>query len=134
MKLDGKVAIVTGGTSGIGLAVSRRFAEEGATVVMASIDAPDAMERARKLVSDATCRNSSSVAVHCDIADCEQIEQLVSDTRSRFGRIDILVNNAGVPGYGSFLDLTIDDWNAIVNVNYRAVFIFKSGGPASDDR
>lgn len=123
MKLHGKVAIVTGGTSGIGLAVSSRFAEEGASVVMASVDVPEVMEEARKEVSAVASADAAVAAVHCDISEPAQIERLVSDTASRFGRIDILVNNAGVPGYGSFLDATPAEWDAIVNVNYRAVFL-----------
>jgi NAD(P)-dependent dehydrogenase (short-subunit alcohol dehydrogenase family) len=71
------------------------------------------MERAMRVALVTAQRDDASSAVHCDVIDLTQIGQLVFATKSRFGDIDILLNNAGVPGSGSLLGISIDDWNAV---------------------
>jgi L-rhamnose 1-dehydrogenase len=123
MRLTGKVALVTGGTRGIGLAVSESFAREGATVVMASVDSEEQLSLARESVAALAAPGCAPSALRCDVADPAQIVALVSDTAAQHGRIDILVNNAGVGGFGSFFDMSLEEWQHIVDVNYRAVFL-----------
>jgi L-rhamnose 1-dehydrogenase len=120
MKLGGKVAIVTGGSRGIGLAVSRAFVAEGATVVMASVDS--AAERERAL--DATsARPGASTALFCDVSDPAQVDAMVAEVLDKHGRIDILVNNAGVGGWADFFTISIEDWQRTLDVNYKGVFL-----------
>src|SRR6185369_7210238 len=90
MRLNGKVAVVTGASMGIGEAIARLFAEEGATVVLSSRDL-DRVEAARQRIGNL----ERTAALACDVSDPKQVAKLVQDTLSRFGRIDIWVNNAG---------------------------------------
>ena len=92
MRLENKIAIVTGAAKGIGLAVAEVFVKEGAVVFMADIDDYQLKLETDKLNQDGIMAHP----IHCDVGNTEQVEKLISDVISKKGRIDILVNNAAV--------------------------------------
>jgi 3-oxoacyl-[acyl-carrier protein] reductase len=117
--LTGRVAIVTGGSRGIGAAVAALLAEDGAAVVVSGRDA-DRLERA---VKDLAATGASVVGVPGDVASREHCEQLVETARQRFGRLDLLVNNAGLTRDGLLVRMKDDDWDRVMEVNLRGAFL-----------
>jgi NAD(P)-dependent dehydrogenase (short-subunit alcohol dehydrogenase family) len=115
-RLDGKVAIVTGGGSGLGLASAQRFAEEGARVVCVDLDGA-AAEAAAAGIGD------SALGLTADVTDEDSLERAVDATLERFGRVDVLYANAGIPGTGSVHELTRTDWQRVIDVNLTGVFL-----------
>ena len=112
--LGGRVCIVTGGAQGIGEACVRRFAREGAPVVIADLD--DA--RGHKLAQEL-----GALYVHCDVGDKTEVDALVAQTLAAHGRIDVLVNNAGIFKAADFLDVTEADFDAVLRVNLKGSFL-----------
>jgi 3-oxoacyl-[acyl-carrier protein] reductase len=119
-KLANKVALVTGGSRGIGAAIVRRLAGEGAIVVFTYIAAE---ERADALVKAIEAEGGKALAVKADSADSEALRQVIADAVQAFGRIDILVNNAGILLKDAIDDTTLADFDKITAVNVRAVFV-----------
>ncbi len=118
--LSGKVAVVTGGSRGIGRAVVQGFAESGADVVIASRKL-DACEQAAAEVEESTGRHA--LPVSCHVAYWEQCDELVARTYSEFGRCDVLVNNAGMsPRYDSLADITEAYYDKVHGVNLKGPF------------
>ena len=118
-KLDGKVALVTGGSRGIGKGIARGLAAEGADLVLAS-RAQSALVRTAKELEGEHCK---AIGVPTDVSDEVQVEALFGETRDRFGRLDILVNNAGAFDGGPIEDLSADAWDNVIAVNLRAPFL-----------
>jgi len=120
MRFTDKVAIVTASAgAGIGQATARAFGKEGAGVVLADLSDK------RLAVAAEDFRSSVSpkvLPVLCDVTDGQQVENMVSQTLSEFGRIDILVNNAGIDFRGSVVDMTDEAWEQIINVSLRGTF------------
>ncbi|TAM50081.1 MAG: SDR family oxidoreductase [Burkholderiaceae bacterium] len=112
--LGGRVCIVTGGAQGIGEACVRRFAREGAPVVIADVD--DA--RGQKLAQEL-----GALHAHCDVGDKAQVDALVARVMTVHGRIDVLVNNAGIFKAADFLDVTEADFDAVLRVNLKGAFL-----------
>ena len=112
--LGGRVCIVTGGSQGIGEACVRRFAREGAKVVIADIaDAP----------GQALAAELGALYLHCDVGDKTQVDALVARTLQDHGRIDVLVNNAGIFKAADFLEVTEADFDAVLRVNLKGSFL-----------
>lgn len=119
MRLEGKVAVVTGGGSGIGRATAQLFAQEGATVVVADYNA-DAGQQAAQAIQDA---DGEAIFVKVDISDNTQVERMVQAAVDAYGGIDILFNNAGALIFGTIADTTEKDWRRIMDVNLTGVFL-----------
>ncbi len=119
-KLSGKIAVVTGGSRGIGAAIARRLAADGAKVVLSYSASPQAAE---KVVAEIEAAGGHAVAVKADATDMVQVQNLITHTVQHFGRIDILVNNAGVFAMAPVTDFSDDDYDRVFDVNVRAVFV-----------
>lgn len=118
MRLKDKVAIITGGASGIGKAAADRFGQEGAILVIADMN-PANIERA---LADLTAKGYRAIGQVCDVSDREQTQVMAAEVVRQLGRIDILVNNAGISRYRPFAEATSEDWNAVLNVDLKGVF------------
>ena len=116
MRLKGRVAIVTGGARGIGLACATAFVREGARVVIADIDVKSGSAAARKLGKQARFQR-------CDVGNARQARALVRAAITKFGRLDILVNNAGIIHTAEFLDLAEADFDRVLRVNLKGAFL-----------
>ncbi len=110
----GRVCLVTGAAQGIGAACARHFAGEGAHVVLADVDDARGQALADEL---------SGLYVHCDVGDKAQVDELVSQALAWRGRIDVLVNNAGIFRAADFLDVTEEDFDAVLRVNIKGAFL-----------
>jgi glucose 1-dehydrogenase len=118
-RLDGKVAAITGGSQGIGLAIAQRFAAEGADVAFCyRSNKPGADEVAAGIQK--TGRRAAGF--QCDVGNVAEGQKFISDTVAQFGKIDILVNNAGIERHADFWDATEADYDTVMNVNLKAVF------------
>ncbi len=117
--LDGKVAIVTGGGSGIGKGIARAFATEGCAVVIAARNV-ERLEAAAKELGEI---GPEIVATPTDVTDDGQIEELFAKTMARFGRLDILVNNSGAFDGGRVDLLSAEGWRRVIDVNVTGVFL-----------
>jgi 2-hydroxycyclohexanecarboxyl-CoA dehydrogenase len=113
-----RVAVVTGGASGIGLAISERFAADGIAVAVFDRDAGGADAAAEKIVANGGQAIGSAV----DVTDRSQIEQGLADVKARLGRPTILVNNAGLDGFDRFLTITPEKWQRLLDVNLTGTF------------
>ena len=118
MRLQDKVAIVTGSGSGLGKAIVRRLAEEGASVVVADINA----EAVATVVGELKEAGRTAIGFTVDVRDRSQLKELMATTAGKFGRIDILVNNAGVTRHRPFLAMNDEDWNIVLAVDLKGVF------------
>ena len=119
MKLANRVAIVTGGANGIGRAISLRLAEEGTDVVVADME----IVPSNKVVNEIRALGKKAIATETDVSKSEEVNLLAKTTLDEFGRIDILVNNAGVSTMSPVISLTEEDWDVIMDVNAKGVFL-----------
>ena len=118
MKLNGKVGIVTGGGSGIGLAIAETFAKEGAKTVVADLDEKGGREAVEKIQK----MGGNSVFVKTDVTKSEDCKRLIEETVKSFGRIDILVNNAGIQFVSPITEFPEEKWNLLIGVMLTGPF------------
>lgn len=118
-RLSGRVALVTGGSRGIGAAVARRLAAEGATVAINYAGRADA---AAEVVAAIDAAGGTAAAFQADVSDATACAALVEGVVSRFGRIDVLVNNAGITRDGLLVRMSDDDWRAVIDTNLSGAF------------
>ncbi len=119
MRLQGKVALITGSSQGIGKAIALRFAREGADVVINSGHAGDA---AREVVGEVEALGRKALLVQADVSQVDEVQRLVAESHAHFGRVDVLVNNAGVEINAPFWDVTEADYDKVLGVNLKGVF------------
>ncbi|QGH35759.1 SDR family oxidoreductase [Gracilibacillus salitolerans] len=108
MRYQGKVVVVTGGANGIGKAITESYLAEGATVVVADIEKP---------------QNADIYFLKTDVSKAKDIEQLFQHITDSFSKLDILINNAGVSTFGDFYEISVEDWDKVINTNLRSTFL-----------
>ena len=122
MKLQNKIAVITGGAQGIGAAIVTRFAREGAMVVIADVNE----EKSKLLVSQLQATGGEVMALLCDVSEARSVEELFNKTLERFGRLDILVNNAALVHHPdsnkNFLELSAKAWLRALDINLTGMF------------
>jgi 3-oxoacyl-[acyl-carrier protein] reductase len=118
LKLEGKVALVTGAAQGIGKAVALLLARNGANIVVSDINLEKAEDTAKEIKSI----GPDAIAVKVDVVNLSDVERMVAAILEKFGKIDILVNNAGISRDKLILRMTEEDWDAVLNVNLKGTF------------
>lgn len=123
-RLQGKIAVVTGSSSGIGKAIALIFANEGARVVVAARRS----KLCEQVVEQMTKRGDEGIAIPTDVTDETQVERLIAETVERFGRLDILVNNAGIGGGGRIAETATETFDQVITTNLRSTFLCARAG------
>ncbi len=119
MSFKGKVVIVTGAGRGIGKSIAQMYASNGAKVVIAEKDIALGKETEEEILSS----GGTAIFLNTDVVKEKDIIQLIKQTVDKYGTIDILVNNVGVSRWKSPYELTVDEWDEIININLRSVFL-----------
>ena len=119
MQLEGKVAVVTGGGSGIGRATALLFAREGAAVAVVDLDGARAQAVAQKIGTE----GGQALAVRCDVSQAADCQRAIQETIAAFGRLDILFNNAGIIRRASVLEIAEEEWDRVMAVNVKSIFL-----------
>lgn len=119
--LKGKVALITGGTKGIGFGVAEALLNEGIKVVITSRD-EDAANEAAKILAKKTNTTGSIIGIQADVRQLESQNDAVKQALSTFGQLDIVIANAGLGHFGSIEDLTVKQWNDVIDTNLTGVF------------
>ncbi len=114
MKLNNKIAVVTGASKGIGAAIAKRLAAEGASVV---VNYASSKAGADQVVSEITAKGGTAVAIQADVSKKEDIARLFSETQAAFGRVDVLVNNAGIFEFATLEAITEEHFHKQFNIN-----------------
>ncbi|MCF4966007.1 glucose 1-dehydrogenase [Nostoc sp. CMAA1605] len=124
MKLEGKVALVTGSSQGIGQAIAIRLAQEGASIVINYRSHPEGAEATLAQVKEAggKCHMVDGLTIQADTGIVTDVQRMIADSIAHFGKLDILVNNAGIEKNADFWDVTEKDYDAVMNVNLKGVF------------
>ena len=118
-QLDGRVAVVTGSSRGIGRAIALELAKRGAKLV---INYNSSASAAEEVVKEIEANGSESIAVQANVADFEQAEKLIKTAIETFGQIDILVNNAGITRDNIIARLKEDDWDSVIDTNLKSAW------------
>jgi len=118
-RLDGKIAVITGGGSGIGRAFCRRFSREGANVVVADLDGTSAQVVASAIAAEGGGARAATV----NVTARAEVDAMISEVLREFGQIDVLINNAGIYPVVPFWEITDDEWDRVINVNLKGTFL-----------
>ena len=119
MPLTDKIAVVTGAGRGIGRGIALAFAQAGCAVVVSDINQNDCL----KVVAEIEAVGAKAVAIECDVSQKEAVDKLMAGTIASFGKIDILINNAGIYPFIPFLEMSENDWDKVMDVNLKSVFL-----------
>ncbi|APV44666.1 3-oxoacyl-[acyl-carrier-protein] reductase [Dehalogenimonas formicexedens] len=117
-RLEGKVALITGAGRGIGAAIARRFAAEGASVVLNSLS-----DSAARIAEEIIASGGKASFVHGDVSKAEDVARVIEAATTHFGRLDILVNNAGITRDNLLMRMTEEDWDAVIDTNLKSVYL-----------
>ena len=119
MRLKDQVAVITGAAAGIGLACAKRFAAEGAKAVLSDV----AVEKGERAAEEIQAGGGDALFVKCDVGSKTEVDALIASAVAAFGRVDCLVANAGIVHAADFLDLTEQDFDRVLRVNLKGVFL-----------
>ncbi len=119
LRLDGKIALITGAGSGIGREIALLYARQGATVIIADIQ----QDAASRVVAEIKAQDGIAQAIQLNVASEEQVRSVFDQVVQEHTRLDILVNNAGVSHVGNILETSLDDWERVIKVNAGGVFL-----------
>ena len=119
-KLDGKIALVTGASRGIGRAIAIAFAKEGATV---AVNYAGNNEKAESVVGEIKKIGRDAIAIQGDVTNADSVAAMVKTVTDAFGKIDILVNNAGITRDNLLIKMKEEDWDSVINTNLKGVFL-----------
>ena len=119
MRLDGKVAVITGAGRGLGKEAALLFAKEGAKVMVCDIN----QESAEEVASSVNAGGGEALAFRVDVTDAASVQAMVDAVVERFCRIDVLVNNAGITADAQLVKMTDDQWDRVINVNLKGVYL-----------
>jgi glucose 1-dehydrogenase len=119
-KLEGQIAIITGASSGIGAGVAKALAQEGAKVV---INYSSSEEKAKKVLQEVQSQGGEGIIVHADVSKEEDVLNMFNETFKQFGTVDILVNNAGLQKDSVFHEMTLEEWNHVIDINLTGQFL-----------
>jgi 3-oxoacyl-[acyl-carrier protein] reductase len=117
MRLKDKVALITGGANGIGLATAKRFAKEGAKIILW-----DLTEKGKQVVIELVASGAAAIFQNVSVADQHAVQKAVDEAKKYFGRIDILINNAGITKDRTLLKMSKQEWDDVISVNLTGVF------------
>jgi glucose 1-dehydrogenase len=120
MRLQNKVAIITGAATGIGHAIAVRFAHEGASVVVDYVGSPAVPNQTEEEIKSL---GGKTIAIEADVSQADQVQSLIDGTVKTFGRIDIVINNAGIEKKSAFVDYPLEDLQKILAVNLIGPFL-----------
>jgi len=127
MKLEGKVAIVTGASRGLGKAMAIELAREGAIVAVAARTVETGQSNLPGTIHETVMKieqlGGKAMAVRCDVSREEDVNNMVTDVTKQYGSVDIMINNAGIGMPKSFLKMTVKNWDLLMNVNLRGTFL-----------
>jgi meso-butanediol dehydrogenase/(S,S)-butanediol dehydrogenase/diacetyl reductase len=142
MRLQGKVALVTGGGTGIGKGVAKRLAQEGAVLAIGGVEVLSSafnqngaknvggFTAAKELVNSLSEECVNAIAIECDVTNKGQVESMISETAAHFGRLDLVVHCAGVITAKKVADLTEEDWDSIMTTNAKGTFLVNQAAAA----
>jgi len=117
MRLKGKIALITGGANGIGLATTERFAKEGAKVILW-----DVSDRGKEVVEQLKKEGHEAIFKKISVSNLDEVKKAVAEAREQFDRIDILINNAGITRDKTLLKMSKQEWDEVISVNLTGVF------------
>lgn len=118
-RLSGKVALITGGGTGIGRATALAFAREGASVAVAG----RRLEKLKEVVGEIEKQGGKAIALECDVTRSAQVERTVEETAKRFGKLNVLVNNAGMVHVSTVDSISEEEWDRVMTVNVKGPFL-----------
>ena len=120
MKLEGKTALVTGASRGIGREIALALAKEGANVV---VNYSGSQDKANEVANEISAMGREAFVYQCNVADSENVQTMVKETINKFGKLDILVNNAGITRDNLLMRMKEDEWDDVININLKGVFL-----------
>lgn len=122
ISLKNQVAIVTGASSGIGTGIAKSLAAAGATVIV-NHSSEHSADEANEVLKEITDAGGTGIVYQCDVSSEEQVVGMFQEVISQFGTVDILINNAGVQKDAKFTEMTLDQWNTVININLTGQFL-----------
>lgn len=124
MQLEGKVALVTGGSRGIGCEIALELAREGANVI---VNYSGSKDRAEEVVKEILALGREAKAIQCNVANNNEVQDMVKETIETFGKLDILINNAGITRDNLLMRMKEEEWDDVININLKGVFLCTKG-------